>query len=281
MDRLNVINERQTKVLECLARYTYLTVYHLQKLGIAPQPRNIRDRYLRPLTEGRSPLVGIGQFHVNNKRLPWVYYLTEHGAKAVAQLQEVPLDEIYYPKGKTQFTRDYQHRMETIDCMITLEQWAHSKGYEIEFWDTYFQVEGSQKKSSAPLKKRTEVILGDDKIEPDVNLGILIENTSKLFTLELHRQPKTQRIVQQLAQHAHFLRHEALSDKYNHPNLNYVLSIHHSYKAMQAVQKELSTSKHLEHVEECFLFSDYKTLTRNITTAWVDSKGKPNSLFSL
>lgn len=279
MDKLTILNERKTQVLECMARYTYLTVNHLVDLGIAPQARNVRDRYLRPLTEGRSPLVGSGVFHVSNKPLPWVYYLTKRGAEVVAELWNVPVDEVYYPVGKIQFTRDYQHRVETIDCMIAFEQWAEQNDAEINFWHTYFQVEGSQRKANQQLIRKTQVTLGGETIVPDLNLGILTQNTSRLFTLELHRQPKTQRIVQQLAKHADILRNEVLSEKYNHPHLHYVLSVHHSEQSMKLVQKELRRSDHCEHVEECFLFTHYQSLTSEFRNAWTNLTGLKTNLF--
>ena len=152
--------------------------------------------------------------------------------------------------------------------MIAFEQWANQNGAKIDFWHTYFQVEGSQRKANQQLVGKTQVTLGKETIVPDINVGILTQNTSHLFTLELHRQPKTQRIVQQRAKHADILRNEVLSEKYNHPHLHYVFSVHHSEQSMRLEQRELQKSVHCEHVEDMLPFYSlsvtYKKLSQRI-----------------
>ena len=216
MDRLQILNDRKAQVLEHLGRFTYLTVNQLVDLGIAPQARNVRDRYLRPLTEGRYPLVGFGSFYVSNRPLPRIYYLTKRGVRALAEYWDVVPETIYFPTGKIQFTRDYDHRVATVDCLISLYQWTKKQGHEIDFCDTYFQVDGSQRKQGQQLTRRPQVSLEGTTVIPDANFRLnMSDGQQRLFTLELHRQPKTQRIVEQLEVHADIIRHELLAKKYD------------------------------------------------------------------
>lgn len=53
----------------------------------------------------------------------------------------------------------------------------------------------------------------------------------------------------------------------------------YSEQSMRLVQRELQKSRHCEHVEKCFLFTHYQSLTKDFRNAWIDLTGADSNLF--
>lgn len=279
MPSSNIINERQLRILESLARYTYLTTDQFVRLGIANHTRNVRDRYLRPLIQRRKPLVGYADFHDGLKRLPRIQFLTSHGLDVLMESQDGSAPKPYFPKGKVQFTRDYRHRVETVDCAITLDQWAEKTGQEIDLMEFYFQHE-SVGKGLAGVS-RVEVRLDGQALIPDMVFRIkMTDGESRLYVLELNRQPKPQRLVEEIRLHTRAIDEGLFDAKYAHPYSHRVLSIYKHPVTMQSVMRELSSDRvfsreYLEH----FLFADQKHLLHDLPKSWSYCDGTKSSHF--
>ena len=150
-----------------------------------------------------------------------------------------------------------------------MEQWAEKEGHTVEFIDSYFHALGSQKGRNLEFKTSVRLSGYPSPIIPDCNFMLYMKDGEKrLFTLELHRQPKTKRILEQLYQHAQIIREGVLSDKYNHPQLNYVCSIHRYNGDLQNSIRTVSTSPHFKDVKEGFFFAYLDDVKNQWDTMW-------------
>lgn len=277
----DIINERQLRILESLARYTYLTTDQLVRLGIASHTRNVRDRYLRPLVQRRRPLVGYADFHDGLKRLPRIQFLTQHGVEILKEAHQGALSDFYYPKGKVQFTRDYHHRVETIDCAIAFDLWAQETEQEIDLLEFYFQHDGSQRGKSPKSISKVEVQLPEQTLVADIVLRINMQDgESRLFVLELNRQPKAERLVEEIKQHVKAIDQGLYDKKYSHPFSHRVLSVFKHPKTMQSVIEELSQDEvFLAEYQENFLFADWESFLRDFPASWSFCDDAKSTLF--
>ena len=233
-------------MLAALAEYQYLTPQQLLRLGVATDYENLRQCYLKPLGEGARPLIKFAEFgfEPGKGRLPRIYFLTKGGTRALADYRDVDPNSIVYPVGKVQFSRDYHHRVGLIDIRIALNLWAENAGHEVDFFDTYYDVEGSQRGFGKELTRKTQVSLPivengtptTKTIVPNTNFRLRMADKPRLFTLELHRSNKTTRIVEQLKNHLDLITEELLAEKFQHSHLNYVLSVHEKASTISPVQ---------------------------------------------
>lgn len=263
--KARVINERQAQILETLAEYQYLTPQQLLKLGVATDYENLRQRYLKPLADGTRPLIKFAEFgfEPGKGRLPRIYYLTKRGVQTLTEYLDIDPASIIYPVGQVQFRRDYHHRVGLIDIRISLNLWAKSVGHEVEFFDTYYDVEGAQRGIGAKLTRKTQVSLpiiengeaGIKTIVPDANFRLAMDDKSRLFTLELHRSNKTARIVDQLKTHLRLITEELLAEKHQHPHLNYMLSVHEKASTIGHVRAALLADNDFADFLPHFLFA--------------------------
>jgi len=68
-----------------------------------------------------------------------VHCLTYSGAKFLQQILGYTEDKIHYPKGRSSFfSRDYFHRIATIDFNIRLQKWLANNSYGLSLFHLYF-----------------------------------------------------------------------------------------------------------------------------------------------
>lgn len=154
-----ILTLKQQRIIQALARYKYLTVSQLIRLGVDRHRSNLSTAFNR-LTEGKRPLVKVLKFGLmpTKGRVEALYYLTKYGAQLVEHAK--------YPIGRTvTLTSDYFHRVATIDCEITLYSCSEIK--QVHFSHRYFDHTGSNRTgdrtitTALPLTGTTKDIIAD------------------------------------------------------------------------------------------------------------------------
>ena len=278
-----ILNERQALILESLNIYGYLTVKQLVKIGVYHTEQGIRDKIIYKLKSKPHPLVKVAEFGFMPKkgRLAGVHFLTPKGAKVLAEYLDIDPEKIHYPKGQVQFTRDYFHRIEFIDLHIVIRQWVKVKGYDLDFFHSYYKSQGNQRQKNSQLVRDTQVRLEGNTIIPDGNFRLKMENgTSRLFTLELHRGTHTQRIFEQLEAHANIIEQDLLAQKYDHPNANYVLSVYENSGIMESAKKKLMSSPEFaDNFKDHYAFNTVENLKKDFSKSWKYADNQDFTLF--
>lgn len=277
------MNESQIKTLEALQTYRYLTARQLVHLGAYRTEKGLRDRVLYPLKAQTNPLITSVDFGfvAGKGRLESVHCLAKRGALTLADLHGVGLESIHYPIGAVQFTRDYFHRLEFISLHIALRQWASTNGQEVEFFHSYFDSTGNQRRQNSQLIRDTQVSLHGKAIIPDGNFRLaMTDGQKRLFTLELHKGNNTGRILEQLENHAHLIGLELLPKKYQHPHDNYILSVYDHAGTLEAVKRRLQDSDLLREYLNYYAFALVDDLKADFSSGWHYATGEAFTVFS-
>ena len=267
------ISEKQLLILQHLARYTYLTTPHLVTLGISARPNHVSGRHLKPLIEGRFPLVEYSDYTAIQRgrtiRKPRIHTLTKRGRDTLAEFLQVSADSIYYPVNKIQFTRDYAHRTRTIDLLISFDRLAQSEDSDRDIIDPYYRYDGSQRKKGSQLTSLARVPYSGGFLVPDANLYYQTEAEKNLFTLELERQPKAKRIIEdKIYPHAQIIAEGTLSVKYEHPFSHRALFAFESFGTMQTVASFLFHTKDFDQtLKDSFMFAMFEDVKKDFS-AW-------------
>lgn len=249
------LSEKPFQALEALAKYRYLTAKQLVMLGIAASETVARDHVLSKLEKGRKPFAKAhnpGRF-IGFGQLPYIHYLTEHGANALAEYYRIPITNIIYPKGGVQFQRDILHRIGVIDCAIRFVQWAQANNIEIDTLDCYFDKIGSQRLGGQVSATRINRPNGDF-IEPDLIFVVRENDQPLIYAIEYHRYPDTKRITDQLIKHAQVLKEGGIAQKYNLNISNYVISVHDTTRG--SVEKRVQQSPEVNILSQVCRFFD-------------------------
>ncbi len=273
-----ILNNNKIKTLESFRTYRYLTARQMVKLGIYKTEKGLRDKILSKLKAKPYPLIKSVDFGfvAGKGRLPQLHYLTKRGALTLADLHGVGLDEVPYPIGAVQFSRDYFHRTEFISLHIALRQYAEATGQEVEFFHSYFDSTGNQRQKNSQLVRDTQVQLNGETIIPDGNFRLAMSDGQKrLFTLELHKGTNTKKIIAQLENHARIIEEGLLADKYQHPYDNYVLSVYDHEGTMKAVQRRFDESPLLSHNAEHFGFNTSQQVQKSFPRGWQYNTATP------
>ena len=221
------ITETQLQILERLNEYRFLTVGQLLRLGVAKCRKTI-DRAIRGLRSKKS-LVNFSEFGTFPRlgRLPRINYLTKHGAETLAEYLQIESEKISYPKGVKIFSRDYFHRIETIDLHILARTFCNiheEEGIEFDFFQAYFEHTGANHWGDPKKPKREAVnkIKIDEKtaIIPDCIFQITDPRGKPwLFVGEIYRGHTTKRVHQQLGRYLTATGKGSIDKAYNFPVL--------------------------------------------------------------
>lgn len=128
--RLAVITQKQTDILAALARYGYLTVRQIQKLGSYSDRKSLygalallNDRKLVAGAEVPACSAAL--------RFPGVYSLTALGAKEIGAATDCVLKPLRIARPGASFL-DALQRTAIVDCHIALDAWAADAGHVVE-----------------------------------------------------------------------------------------------------------------------------------------------------
>jgi len=275
----------QEKMLRSLARYKFLTISQMLRLGVAKHQPNVsknlktlRDRKL-VATQGFS-MVQRDDVSQKSKRVESIFYLTPKGAKEVMERLELPEEKIKFPKQvKTLFSNVYFHRKYAIDCEISANISALEKGYEVTLFDRDFDKVGSNRKGKGASKTKIQT-KGDNYIIPDANFILSNQDDEKLFTLELHNERASRAIATQLTNHTFAVENGSVGLKYGIERLHRVLNVFIEENKMNTVLEKLQKAKTAFREMEMFFF--FKTLENakigNFYDNWLNLDGNKVNL---
>ena len=166
-----------------------------------------------------------------------MHCLTYSGAKFLQESLNYTPDKIYYPKGRNSFfSRDYFHRIATIDFTIRLQKWLANHDHRLTLFHSYF----NKSPTHNYRKAMTAVYDGKKWLEPDAIALLLINNKKYLIIFEQHNGKDTQRAINQMVNHAYALASGVYSDtfKVNKPAIIYYVFEFES--CMSAAMREFS-----------------------------------------
>ncbi len=261
------LSEKPFQALCALATYRYLTARQFVDLGIAATPAVARDSVLHKLERHHAPLAkayNLGRW-IGYGQLPYIHYLTKRGATELTKYLKVPIDQIHYPTGGVQFSRDIFHRMGVIDCHIRLQQWAKRNHIVVSVADLYFDRQRKVKTAAA----RTRLYLDKHEfIEPDGVFGFKKGGQAIFFVLEYHYFPDTGRIIDQLMKHMEVLTLGIVAQKYNIQQPHFVLSVYNKEATMKRVQQGLLKLPEFRNFSKGFLFNTLERLKQDLRCRW-------------
>lgn len=244
------ITETHTQVLEALARYKYLTVSQLQRIGIS-RSKQVLWREVKKLANSPTPLVGIINFPPNMRveKVERVHYLTEDGAMVLADILGMDFEELDFQRVTSVYHRDYWHRKYSIDFHIWLTQALASAPWDLEIclFDRYFDKIGANRTNNPKatrLRAKTRFDLSNDRyIIPDVNF--VLQSASQparkaFYCMEMCNGKDTKRILTQLYKHTVAMQEGVIAQHYGLAQNYRVLLLFSKPGAMEAVLKRFS-----------------------------------------
>ena len=264
--------ETNLQVMEHLHAYRFLTAPQLVRLGVASHINSLR-RTLRRFETGRK-YVDWEEFGVLPQigRLPRVYYLTERGARYLAEAWRVEPEAINYPRGVKLFSRDYFHRGATIDFHIELCCFAAQYGLTVEVFHSYFDTTGANRNENPAyrLHHLSKVPLEDSFFIPDAIFAVRTPDGARyLFALEVYNGIDTKRVHAQLEKHLVALGEGRISELYGYPRAHRVLCVFETESALQAAVRRLCDDPAFtDQMRHQFAFSTLAELRTGFAACW-------------
>ena len=280
------ITEVQTKILEALNRYKFLTHSQMKELGIGNlQFLRSSTKHLCCFPNEKKPLVGAIKFPIAARagKIENVHYLTEAGAQVLADILSIDYSELDFQKVTSVYHRDYWHRRYCIDFHIRLTQTlAGSQTIELSTFDRYFDKIGAnrRKRGGQPLRSKTRVDFGspDLYIIPDVNFILqAVGNPEKkaLFCFEMTNGRDTKRILTQIYKHTLAMQNGAMAAKYGVQRQDYItLFLFSEASLMKAVRERFSEIRDAAAFERCFFFGHLEEMGKEVLKCWKRVKGE-------
>jgi hypothetical protein len=289
------ITETQLQILERLNDYRFLTVQQMQRIGIAKNTQTIHKaiKALHDTGKRLADYVDFGTFPTIG-RLPRIHYLTKHGARLLAEALRIDPSEIHYPKGVKVFSRDYFHRVDTIDLHILARSFCEAhEGVELDFFQTYFEHTGANHwgDPAKPKREALNKIIIDEKtaLIPDCVFRISDPNGKPfLFVGEIYRGHSTKRLQQQLHKYLLSIQTGAINNAYNYLSGFPVLIVCETEKALISLIKRIERDRVFQYAEDYFLFKTFDQVGQGVTraelqnafaTGWKTYTSKERGLF--
>ena len=175
-----ILSAVQTRALEGLATYRFLTVELMQRIGVGRDPKNLRaslDSLLGRRWIGRTEDVpfmpGVG-------RLPHLYWLRPAGAEVLAELHSrEPPPAV---KGLVTAVMELPHRLAIIETHIALRQWAEAAGAAVDWF------KGDYDPGADRLQKATTLPYDGGRYTPDALAQVtLADGKARLLVVEVYR----------------------------------------------------------------------------------------------
>ena len=191
----------KSDTLEQLAKFKFLTVSQLVRLGVAKHKNNVREALQDLRKQG---ITNQKEYAVSAKygKLENVHFLTEKGAKLTAEALRFDISQVQYPKSlNTFFFHDYQHRINMIDTQIEYLNWIESSHRISKKIEAYYFTIGSTRASSktGKLQRQTKIELSQgSSFDPDSVFIYQSEQSTVLALLEMCNGDKTKRIIEKI-----------------------------------------------------------------------------------
>lgn len=165
-----------------------------------------------------------------------LFAITAEGIKCLAENTGKPVEEFYYPKGgiTAESPLMYPHRAALLDVLgliIGLEKTLED--FEVLKIIPYFRHENTSTENKTGFAIGRVEVLQDDGtpykspvLIPDAIVKIRIRDQLRLVVIELHRKTSVREIIEALRKHAKAIDARVFNQKFEVPNINFVLSIH-------------------------------------------------------
>lgn len=282
---MDFFSPQQSKILLSLAKYKYLTISQFLRLEIGKDKEFIRKNLSLLREKKLTDRMTFGLVPAKGK-FEDIHFLTERGAKEVLANTDLHPDQVKHPsRASTFFKNDYLHRVSTVDVMIAFNQWADGQGYQVDFFDTYFDKVGSQKGSKEGIKSKTRFDLPNGQnISPDGIIKYTTANNSFLFCLEVYNGKDTKRVTEQIRKLAYATFEGIPSEKYGHNKANRNLIVFQYDTYMKTAIERIKQDPYLRHfdgLERFFLFNSIDHTKKDFGLPWTDLNGQLIDLLGL
>ncbi len=274
---MQVLNETQVNVLLALARFRFLSTSQLHRL-VKKEIAWLRKQ-VSALVNREKPFVEriTFGFHPKEGKLENVYFLTKYGKAALLDLLKIDESQVKMPVGNSSlFYKDYKHRKNTIDFHIALYEWTQGSEYTLDFFDTYFDKVGNNRKDKN-LRAKTKIdLLEADYLIADGVFTISNASNQFLYLFEMHDGKDSARVIQQLKKHAQAIALGTPSKHYNMGNKSHrVLSVFEFISTKNAVLERIKAENYFVKMPNHFLFKSIETLENpTFSEHWENIKGK-------
>ena len=289
----NTITNIQSKVLEKLASYKFLTLSQILHLKVGTTQYKYLHKQVSSLRDRRYPLVKCNSYSIlqSNKgdskkggKVEDVYYLSKAGKRALLNDLHHPTDkEIKIPIGNNRTSKDYLHRKWTIDFQIHLNLWAKENSFNISFFDCYFDKIGNNRVAKN-LRAKTKIDLGqDDYFIPDGVFEIQTPSRKHFFLFEMYNGQDTSRTIYQLHKHCIALTKKNTHQKYDlDKSKAYTTVFIFRHKSLQQsfIKRVVEQKEVFAPIQNYFICKSLEDLEENIFFEnWTTIFGRKKNLF--
>lgn len=273
MERLTTL---QSNILIQLARYKFLTVSQLYRLGLSKDISWIRTQ-ARELSQAGQPLIDRINFNItpHKGKVENIYFLTKKGKEALIEGMNKEEKSIKVPIGNpTNIYKDYTHRKNTIDFQIEAYLWAETqeRGTYIDFFDCYFDKIGNNRTAGNLQAKNKIALEGDDYIIPDAVFLLETEHRPYLFLFEMYDGRDTKRVIDQVTKHVKAIELGTPSDKYNHPYAHRVILLFEFEEMKNAFLSRTHKDSYFDNVSVCFKCKSIEAMQKDFFGGWKNLK---------
>lgn len=266
----------QTKILQGLARYKFLTTSQMIALEIAKDRGNLHKDLVR-LRDTKKPLIAQKVFGTMSKigKIENIHYLTKRGAEVLETELNFDPQNIKYPIGtSTLFQQDYFHRKSTIDCQIAIDMQCLKNGLEILFYERYFD-KGGENRTTGTLQAKTRIEIENKKfLIADSAFMLQTPIQKELYCLEMYNGKDTQRTFGQLQQYVEALKLGSPSIKYSFNRGNRILCVFEFESMMKATIQRVNQDGYFTHTRKFFLFKTLEQMKENALMNWLNTNNQ-------
>lgn len=284
MAQFGILSPVQTNFLRLLTKTGFATNKHLEQMNIN-KIKNSNHYLTKKLLEhgyiGRVMVTA--SWGAGRKTM---FYITQKGAKFIADLDGIPLDDLAYTNytggikkahldGEVALVRsDFGHKERYISAYLALEQYLEQTDYVIGNFYHYYHLKGD---------KGTTLSLDGKNFRPDGIIfckPILPNKPTFVYLMEIHRHSDRRKIILQLLKHVEAIKQESLKARFGLQTPYFVFSIFtdENLAVMKSVLKELQTFDDWQYIEKFFIFAKLDDLLKNFYTGAVYFGGNKKPL---
>lgn len=271
MDRIADIPYR---MLTELAVYRYLTSDQMLRLGVSADRSKSRVyRHVKELASGKKPLMGsyAPRPLPNEGKLPYLHFLTPHGAKLAADMLELTVGEIKHPRRAPMFRNQYWHVKWCVDDEISVRLWAREQGHVVDWYHSYLDTTGANRGGGADARRSTtKVDMADGSfIIPDAVCRITDpEGIDRLCVFEVHNQMRSKRIEERLKHMRHAIAQEAIERQFGYDASPRVCVVFEHDAALNAAARRMAGSGDFRGYEPLIFLTTHEAMARDFRHGW-------------
>lgn len=270
-----ILNDTQTKLLEYISFFGYLSVVQAQGLV------GLSNSYVRQCLALLKDKKLLNSYHVQitrKIRAEDIYFLTQAGKECLLTHGKV-LDERIRMPATASFSliRDYEHRRAFTDLFISAYRYFKDSKIELVEFITYYDKVGNQRRDQN-LESKTKLVMDSGQhVIPD---GIMITELDKTKTLYLIEQfcdiGNTKRILESLGNHARLIGSGIAAKKHGLQTNPIVLSSFTYPQVKDAVIRRLQANENFKPpMSTLFHFNTLEQVKESFGKGWVDIHSNP------